>query len=93
MSSKPIIKHITPAGGNVFADLGFPPEEAAALKAESDRVISKELALKNSAERMQAAPHLFTQKEWNALETYDGQVVSGDPEGRVPENLEADDNE
>lgn len=27
-----IIKHITPAGGNVFADLGFPPEEAAALK-------------------------------------------------------------
>ncbi|MEW6057969.1 MAG: hypothetical protein AB1540_15280 [Bdellovibrionota bacterium] len=54
MSTKSIITHITPADGNVFADLGFPPEEAARLKAESDRVISKELALKNSAERMQA---------------------------------------
>lgn len=27
--------HITPAGGNVFLDLGFPPEEAARLKAAS----------------------------------------------------------
>lgn len=33
--------HITPAGGNVFADLGFPPEEAAALKAESDQTTRK----------------------------------------------------
>lgn len=41
-------RHITPAGGNVFADLGFGPEEAAALKAESDRRISQKLALKES---------------------------------------------
>ena len=40
--------HITPAGGNVFADLGFPPEEAARLKAESDRIISEKLALKDA---------------------------------------------
>jgi len=40
--------HITPAGGNVFADLGFTPEEAAALKAESQRIISEKLAIKNS---------------------------------------------
>ena len=38
--------HITPVGGNVFADLGFAPEEAAALKAESQRIISEKLAIK-----------------------------------------------
>ncbi len=40
--------HITPVGGNVFADLGFEPEEAAALKAESQRIIFEELAIKES---------------------------------------------
>ena len=32
--------HITPSGGNVFADLGFSPEETAALKLRSQRVIA-----------------------------------------------------
>ncbi|WP_297478043.1 XRE family transcriptional regulator [Ferrovum sp.] len=40
--------HITPVGGNVFADLGFEPEEAAALQAESRWVISEKLAIKES---------------------------------------------
>lgn len=40
--------HITPVGGNVFADLGFPPEEAAALKAESQRIISEKLGIKDA---------------------------------------------
>lgn len=40
--------HMTPVGGNVFADLGFAPEEAAALKAESQRIISEKLAIKDS---------------------------------------------
>jgi predicted XRE-type DNA-binding protein len=40
--------HITPVGGNVFADLAFEPEEAAALKAESQRIISEKLAIKDS---------------------------------------------
>jgi predicted XRE-type DNA-binding protein len=40
--------HITPVGDNVFADLGFEPEEAAALKAESQRIISEKLAIKDS---------------------------------------------
>ena len=40
--------HITTVGGNVFADLGFEPEEAAALKAESQRIISEKLAIKDS---------------------------------------------
>jgi len=39
---------ITPVGGNVFADLGFEPAEAAALKAESQRIISEKLAIKDS---------------------------------------------
>lgn len=40
--------HITPVVGNVFADLGFEPEEAAALQAESKRIISEKLAIKES---------------------------------------------
>ncbi|MFB0934134.1 MAG: DUF29 family protein [Propionivibrio sp.] len=32
--------HITPVGRNLFLDLGFPPEEAERLKAESDRRLS-----------------------------------------------------
>lgn len=40
--------HITPAGGNVFADLGFEPEEAAKLQENSNRIISEKLAIKNS---------------------------------------------
>jgi predicted XRE-type DNA-binding protein len=42
------IRHITPANGNVFADIGFAPEAAAALLAESDRIISEKLAIKES---------------------------------------------
>ena len=38
--------HVTPADGNVFADLGFPPEEAAALYEESQRIIAQKLAIK-----------------------------------------------
>lgn len=37
---------ITPADGNVFLDLGFEPEEAARLLAETDRAISEKLAIK-----------------------------------------------
>lgn len=35
--------HITVAGGDVFADLGFGPAEAAALRVESQRIISEKL--------------------------------------------------
>jgi predicted XRE-type DNA-binding protein len=38
--------HITPADGNVFADLGFDPAEAAELQANSNRIISEKLAIK-----------------------------------------------
>ena len=40
--------HITPVGGNVFADLGFEPAEATALKSESQRIISEKLAINES---------------------------------------------
>lgn len=101
--SKSNITHITPVGGNIFADLGFEPKEAAALKAESDRIISERLAIKGSLSksefvqsavaRMQDAPLAFNQEEWDALASYEGLVLSGDPQGRIPDNLDADDNE
>lgn len=41
--------HVTPVGGNIFADLGFEPKEAARLLAETDRAISEKLANKECA--------------------------------------------
>ncbi|MBL0121643.1 MAG: ribbon-helix-helix protein, CopG family [Betaproteobacteria bacterium] len=38
--------HVTPAGVNIFADLGFPPLEAAMLLEKSDRLIAEKLAVK-----------------------------------------------
>lgn len=35
-------KHVTPAGGNVFLDLGFPPDVAAELKRKSDESLGRE---------------------------------------------------
>lgn len=40
--------HITPKGGNVFADFGFDSEEATKLQAESRRIISEKLAIKET---------------------------------------------
>jgi predicted XRE-type DNA-binding protein len=40
--------HITPVGGNIFADLGFAPAEAVRLLAETDQAISEKLAIKES---------------------------------------------
>jgi hypothetical protein len=50
MDGKSIITHITPVGGNIFLDLGFGPEEAAALKADADA----DLLLKNTIEQSTA---------------------------------------
>jgi len=41
-------RHVTPVGGNIFADLGFEPEEATRLLAETDQAISEKLAIKES---------------------------------------------
>jgi len=42
---------------------------------------------------MQESRPLFTEAERKALAAYDGPIVSGDPEGKLPDNLEEDDNE
>lgn len=44
MTNKPT--HITPADGNIFADLGFAPDEAAKLLADADQRIREQEALK-----------------------------------------------
>lgn len=48
--------------------------------------------VRNAVARMQAAPRFFNQEEWDALASYAGPIVVGDPRGYVPDNLEADDN-
>jgi predicted XRE-type DNA-binding protein len=42
-------RHTTPPDGNVFADLGFPPEKAAALLRNADAQIEKARTLKVEA--------------------------------------------
>ena len=46
MSTETKSTHITPVGGNIFADLGFEPEEAARLLAETEKVIAEKRAMK-----------------------------------------------
>ena len=50
------ITHVTPVGGNVFADLGFPPAEAESMKicsrlmvAAQDVIESRELSVAEAA--------------------------------------------
>ena len=40
--------HITSAGANIFADLGFEPDEAVRLLEESNKIISEKLSIKES---------------------------------------------
>ena len=49
--------------------------------------------VREAVARMDAAPRFLSDEAWKDLASYDGPVVSGDPEGRVPENLEDDGNE
>lgn len=48
MSTSTKSEHVTPAGDNLFADLGFNTEEAADLQARSQRIISGKLAIKHA---------------------------------------------
>lgn len=49
--------------------------------------------VREAVARMQAAPRFLSQEAWDDFASYEGPVVSGDPEGRVPDPLEEDDNE
>jgi predicted XRE-type DNA-binding protein len=53
--------HITPVGGNVFADLGFNTKEAKALQAQTRTVIEKKLAIKKQL--MDAVEYWMTQEK------------------------------
>lgn len=44
-------------------------------------------------ERGLNAKNLMSKNEWNSFVAYDGPVVSGNSEGKVPDDLENDDNE
>lgn len=43
------VTHTTSADGNIFVDLGFPPDEAAKLLAETDKAILEKIAINGSA--------------------------------------------
>ena len=49
--------------------------------------------VRQAVARMQAAPRLLSQEAWDDLASYEGPVVSGHPERRVPDLLEEDDHE
>jgi len=75
-------RHITPADGNVFVDLGFEPEEAATLKAESQRRISEKLAIKETMKdrpRDDAMAENFRKDPAYAVELLNSILEDGDP--------------
>ena len=51
--------HITPAGGNIFADLGFPAEEAENLKIRSSLMIAIEKIMARRGLKQVDAAKLF----------------------------------
>ncbi|WP_348695619.1 helix-turn-helix transcriptional regulator [Duganella fentianensis] len=78
MNSEPVITHVTPADGNVFADLGFEAAEASKLLAETDAAIFAKLSIKHS---------LMTElAEWmqeKNLQQVDAAAILGIPPPRV----------
>lgn len=72
------ISHITPVGGNVFADLGFPPDEAKKMKQDSDREIDAKIMLKKGL--MTEVSNWITE---NKLTQEDAAVVLGISPKRV----------
>lgn len=53
------IEHITPVDGNVFADLGFPPEEAENLLVRSDLMIEIIGIIQDRGLKQKEAAELF----------------------------------
>lgn len=52
------IRHTTEANGNVFADLGFTPQEAQQLKSASEQLIQNKLVLMNAMSEWIKENHL-----------------------------------
>lgn len=53
------IEHVTPAGGNIFADLGFAGEEAENLKIRSTLMMEMHRIIETRGLRQQDAAALF----------------------------------
>ena len=70
--------HITTVGGNIFADLGFSPKEAAALQAKSKKIISEKLAIKELL-----MTELSTWIDEKKLKQHDAAVILGITRPRV----------
>jgi hypothetical protein len=75
------------------ADINHIRKAAEPMLPKGKVIKEKSLLVRNAIARMEVAPRAFNQEEWDALASYEGQVVSGDPKGPVPGNLKADDNE
>jgi predicted XRE-type DNA-binding protein len=54
-----MIEHVTPADGNVFADLGFPPAEAENLLLRTDLMLHIEGIIKERGLKQKQAAALF----------------------------------
>lgn len=54
-----MIEHTTPADGNIFADLGFPPEEAANLLVRTDLMIGMHRIIRRRGLKQREAARLF----------------------------------
>lgn len=57
MNVKVAPRHVTRADGNIFLDLGFPPEEAAQMLAETDREIAEERRQKAATSTIERIAH------------------------------------
>ena len=93
-----LAKEVLPAyeiddGQLTDADINHIRNAAEPTMPKGKAIKEKSLFVRSAIARMQVAPRTFNQAEWNALAAYDGLVASGAPQGRVPDNLEADDNE
>lgn len=53
------ISHVTPAGGNVFADLGFDAEEAENLRVRADLMMELERYIEREGLKQKEAAELF----------------------------------
>ena len=50
-------RHVTRADGNIFLDLGFPPDEAAKMLAETAREIAEERCKKSADSKIDSIAH------------------------------------
>jgi predicted XRE-type DNA-binding protein len=53
------VEHVTPVGGNVFADLGFGPEEAENLRLRSNLMIQIKCIIRERGLKQREAAEMF----------------------------------